>query len=168
MTVQRRNIVVAALAAGALMGVSIGAAPAEAQRTSARCTPISAKQVEALFDRWNATLATGNPDAVVRNYATDAVLLPTAENGPMIGREAIRGYFVHFLERHPQGAIDQRTIRIGCNTVFDAGTYTFTLDGKDPGSRVQLPARYTYIYEPRGGQWLIAHHHSSAMPVPPR
>jgi hypothetical protein len=25
-------------------------------------------------------------------------------------------------------------------------------------------ARYTYVYERVNGQWLIAHHHSSAMP----
>jgi hypothetical protein len=27
-----------------------------------------------------------------------------------------------------------------------------------------VKARYTYVYESVNGQWLIAHHHSSAMP----
>jgi uncharacterized protein (TIGR02246 family) len=132
---------------------------------SARCTQISQNQVAALFNRWNAALGSGNPDTVARQYSSDAVLLPTAENGPLIGTAAIRGYFVHFLEKHPQGTVDQRTIRIGCNVAYDVGTYTFMLDGPQPGTRVKLPARFTFIYEPRGHSWLIVHHHSSANPV---
>jgi uncharacterized protein (TIGR02246 family) len=160
--VRLRKAFLAVLTVWALAGAEAEVAPASAQ-----CTPITPNQVKALFVRWNDALATHDPDKVVKdNYSTDAVLLPTVENGPLIGQEAIRGYFVHFLEKHPVGSIDEanRTIRIGCNTVFDAGIYIFTLDGTQPGSRVKLPARYTYIYEPRGGQWLIVHHHSSAMP----
>lgn len=48
---------------------------------------------------------------------------------------------------------------IGCNIAQDVGIYTFSF--KD-GSSVK--ARYTYVYEWREGQWLIAHPHSSAMP----
>ena len=62
--------------------------------------------------------------------------------------------------------INKRIIRIGCNFALDAGTYTFTPKGDQPGSTTQVPARYTFLYEPREGQWLIAHHHSSTMPEP--
>ncbi len=74
-----------------------------------------------------------------------------------------RPYFVKFLADGPEGRIDSRTIRIGCNIAQDIGTYTFTFkDGR------KVAARYTYVYERLGNQWLIAHHHSSAMPeVPP-
>lgn len=153
-------------AAGAAMVLFLlaGSAQAREPQANTHCAPISSKQVAALFDGWNAALATKNPDAVVKKYATDAVLLPTVENGPLIGPDAIRGYFVAFLKKNPTGVIDQRTIRLGCNMAFDVGLYTFTIDGEQPGSRVQVPARYTYIYEPIGGQWLIVHHHSSKQP----
>ncbi|MCL1536223.1 SgcJ/EcaC family oxidoreductase, partial [Xanthomonas nasturtii] len=36
-----------------------------------------AREVAALFDTWNAALATGNPDKVADLYAPDGVLLPT-------------------------------------------------------------------------------------------
>ncbi len=130
------------------------------------CTRIDPDQVAALFDRWNAALKTGNPDTVTRAYTPDAILIPTVSNEPRVGSNAIRAYFVDFLKKQPQGTIDQRIIRIGCNFALDAGTYTFTLKGDQPGSTTQVPARYTFLYEPRGGQWLIAHHHSSAMPEP--
>jgi uncharacterized protein (TIGR02246 family) len=121
--------------------------------------------VEKLFVQWNDAVKTGNPDTVVNLYAADAILLPTVENGPLIGRAAIRGYFVHFLADKPSGKIDERTIRIGCNVAFDAGLYTFTYEPPPPKPpKDPTPARFTYIYEYEGGRWLIAHHHSSKRP----
>jgi len=126
---------------------------------TAVCTPVDAAQVSALFDRWNNSLRTLDPDKVVANYAADGVLLPTVSNQPRTNPAEIRDYFVKFLKGEPQGKIDQRVIKIGCNVAQDVGTYTFRF--KD-GSTVN--ARYTYVYEWVNGQWLIAHHHSSAMP----
>lgn len=123
------------------------------------CAPITKPQVEQLFDRWNASLATLDPEKVVENYAPDAVLLPTLSNKPRLTQEERKEYFVDFLKKHPQGKIDSRTIKIACNKAIDTGTYTFTL--KD-GTKV--PARYTYSYEFKDGKWLISSHHSSAMP----
>ncbi len=151
------------LAAG-LAGLPGVAAQAQRVPTQERCRAITRADVGALFDHWNAALATNDPDAVTRTYAADAVLLPTLEDGPLIGPAAIRGYFVGFLKKHPQGAINSRTIHVGCNLAYDVGTYTFTVDGPAPGSRVKVHARYTYIYAPYGSHWLIVHHHSSAMP----
>jgi len=121
---------------------------------------VTETEIANLFSAWNAALQTLDPDKVVETYAPDAVLLPTVENGPLIGRPAIRGYFVHFLEKKPSGAINERTIRIGCNVAFDAGLYTFTYGTGEPPTA----ARFTYIYEHDGSRWLIAHHHSSKRP----
>jgi hypothetical protein len=35
----------------------------------------------------------------------------------------------------------------------------------DAGKIEYVPARYTFVYENRDGEWLIAHHHSSLMSV---
>ena len=100
-------------------------------------------------------------------YAPDAVLLPTVSNTPRTTHEAIRDDFVHFLAKKPQGKIDFRIIKIGCNSASDTGLYTFTLH--DPkGKATKVSARYSYVYEYRNGQWLIEHHHSSALPEPVR
>ncbi|MDB5397811.1 MAG: SgcJ/EcaC family oxidoreductase [Rhodospirillales bacterium] len=156
-----------------LVVVTLAVVFAAPQSVSARTSPggracqtITNDQVEALFVRWNKSLATKNPDEVVTNYAPDATLLPTVENGPLVGPEAIRGYFVYFLKQAPEGRIDQRVIHIGCNIAYDIGLYTFTVDGDQPGSRKQVKARYTFIYAPEHGKWLIVHHHSSATPKP--
>ena len=128
-------------------------------KTKATCRNTSEQEIAGLFDRWNNSLATLDPVKVTANYAPDAVLLPTVSNTPRTNHSEIRAYFVDFLQKTPQGKIDRRIVKIGCNLAQDVGVYTFTLKG---GQQVQ--ARYTYVYEYRDGRWLIAHHHSSAMP----
>jgi uncharacterized protein (TIGR02246 family) len=150
-----------AITAAAFLG------PASAQAPSTMtCAPINQQEVAALFDRWNASLATHDADKVTANYAPDAVLLPTVSNQPRTDSAEIKDYFVHFLERDPQGTIDTRTIRIGCNAASDVGTYTFRLAGKTPGTTDMLKARYSFDYELRDGKWVIVHHHASMMPEP--
>jgi uncharacterized protein (TIGR02246 family) len=137
---------------------------ARGQPNRMACQTITTKQVAALFDRWNDSLSTKNPDDVVANYAPDATLLPTVQSGPLTGPAAIRGYFVDFLKKSPHGAIDDRIVHTGCSIAYDIGLYTFTVDGDQPGTHTQVKARYTFIYAPEHGRWLIVHHHSSAVP----
>lgn len=148
-----RTIIAAALVIGFVQVQSANAAE------TATCAPMSEEQVAKLFDRWNASLATLNPQEVAKNYSADSVLLATLANKPRLTQEERIDYFKHFLEKSPKGHIDSRTIKTGCNWAVDTGTYTFTM--KD-GSKV--PARYTYTYEFKGGNWLITSHHSSMMP----
>lgn len=148
----------AAVAAGVLLTTMPAAAQSAAQQA---CAPATQQQIASLFDRWNDSLRTGDPDKVLANYAPDGVLLPTVSNQARTTPAAIKDYFVKFLKYKPQGSIDDRFIRIGCNVAQDVGNYTFRYaDGKT------VHARYTYVYEWNDGKWLIAHHHSSAMPEP--
>ena len=154
-----------AIAAATVLAV-LACAPEAGARTprSATCEHMTVGKAERLFAEWNKALQE-NPDAVVKTYAKHAVLLPTVENGPLIGRKAIRGYFVHFLESHPIGRIDTRAIiPAGCNLGIVAGLYTFEVN--EGTARVDKPARYTfvYVYKQDARRWLIAHHHSSARP----
>ena len=152
-----RTLGVAALAGAGL--AMAGTAVAK----SMDCAAVTDAEIAALFDRWNASLGTGSPDAVTANYARDAVLLPTVSNTPRTDHALIRDYFVTFLQKKPVGTIDTRTITIGCNMASDVGTYTFALTD-EAGKVNNVAARYSYVYALENGQWLIKHHHSSAMP----
>ncbi|UXI68961.1 SgcJ/EcaC family oxidoreductase [Tahibacter amnicola] len=140
-------------------------APAEAapvapvETSAANCVVPRQAEVIALFDRWNDSLKTGDPNKVVANYAADGVLLPTLSNQPRSNHAEMREYFVHFLAKRPSGTIDRRWIRTGCNVAQDVGLYTFRF-----GDNTEVKARYSYFYALIGGRWLITHHHSSAMP----
>ncbi len=44
----------------------------------------SKKEIASLFDRWNNSLKTGDPDKVIANYAKNSMLLPTLSNKPRL------------------------------------------------------------------------------------
>jgi uncharacterized protein (TIGR02246 family) len=138
--------------------LTLWVAPATALQDS--CSPISAQQVEAWFDQWNAALASGDPALVARRYGHQALLLPTLSPQLRDTPEAITNYFTGFLARHPSGTVTQRQIRLGCNEAVDAGTYRFALHNPE----ATLEARYTFVYGLEDGEWRILHHHSSLQP----
>jgi uncharacterized protein (TIGR02246 family) len=116
-------------------------------------------EIAALFDRWNASLRTGDPRRVVANYAPNSILLPTVSNRARFTIAEKEDYFTHFLMKRPEGSIDDRLIEVDCNSATDAGLYTFRFaDG------TKVKARYSFSYKKIGNDWLITSHHSSAMP----
>src|SRR5574342_549538 len=146
-----------------LMVVSCAPAQPKPQAVSGHtevCKETSEQKIAALFDRWNNAVLTGDPHAVVANYAEQSILLPTVSNIPRLTPAEKEDYFHHFLEKKPSGEIDFRVIDLGCNVAVDSGLYTFTFG--TTGDEVK--ARYTYTYKWDGNQWLIVSHHSSAMP----
>lgn len=124
------------------------------------CKQTNEQEIAALFDRWNASLQTGDSQKVAANYAERSILLPTMSNKLRLTPAERVDYFDHFLVNKPSGVINARMITIGCNSAVDAGLYTFNFSAT--GGKVA--ARYTYTYEWNGNQWLITSHHSSAMP----
>ena len=143
--------------------VLLGAAPCFGQDTAK--SP-SKEAIGKLFDAWNAALQTGKPEVVVKQYAEDAVLLPTVSNKVRKNHAQIKEYFEHFLELKPVGKINEANIRVYGNLAINSGVYTFTLTKGDKQNQVQ--ARYTFVYRKIGDRWLIVEHHSSAMPEQPK
>lgn len=142
-----------------LSALVLATAATNAYARSEVCHATSEKKIASLFERWNASLRTGDPKKVVANYAPKSILLPTVSNKPRLTAEEKEDYFEHFLQSKPVGTIDSRSIEIDCNSAIDAGLYTFKFaDGS------QVKARYTFTYKWNGKQWLISSHHSSAMP----
>ena len=174
LTIGLQMLLGAALPVAALAGAQ-AEAPTEAP-PGTTCAPISERQVAALFERWNDALASGDPNQVASLYSDDALLLPTLSAEPRRTHAAIRDYFSDFLARAPRGRIDSRTIRLGCNSALDAGTYSFLLrdpaDSAGAGREQWVKARYSFVYTFRPGagsgdgpgEWLILHHHSSLQP----
>ncbi|HEV3106299.1 MAG TPA: SgcJ/EcaC family oxidoreductase [Trinickia sp.] len=147
-----------------LLTLSVALVSTPALARTEVCKRATQAEIAALFDRWNTSLQTGNPEQVADNYAPRSVLLPTLSNEVRVTREQKVDYFQHFLAKHPVGKIDKRSmIEIDCNTALDAGIYTFKFDD---GSVAQ--ARYSYTYKWNGERWLITSHHSSLMPEKPK
>jgi uncharacterized protein (TIGR02246 family) len=119
-----------------------------------------AEDGNAAVDRWSAAFSGNDPETIAKNYCPDAILLGTVSPIISEGTEAIIKYFTPVKGTGNKNAIDERrTIVIDDNAVQVAGFYTFTrmVDGKPvPG-----PSRFTMLVTRRGGEWCIAHHHSS-------
>jgi len=159
----RKTLVTVAVAT-ALVAAGCTSATAGEARTGGTSSTVAAdtgeRQVRALFDGWNQALATLDPDRVADRYAPDAVLLPTVSNQVRTNRAEIVDYFVKFLKDKPRGTILSSHVTVlNPNAAIDTGTYRFAFaDGRT------VEARYTFVYERVGGDWLIVNHHSSAMP----
>ena len=113
-----------------------------------------------LFDQWNTALSTLNPDTVTELYADNAVQLPTVSNQVRHNHEEIKDYFVGFLQKSPQGVVDEFNVNILSDThATNSGVYTFTF-----GDGSKVSARFSYLYVASDDGWKILQHHSSAMP----
>jgi len=123
-------------------------------------TATTEQEIASLFDRWNQSLQTGDPQKVVANYAERSILLPTVSNKPRLTPAEKADYFYHFLKNQPSGEINMRQITIAGNMAVDSGLYTFHF--AKTGDKIR--ARYSFTYRWDGKQWLIISHHSSAMP----
>ncbi len=129
-------------------------APATDQRT----------EVSRLFDVWNEALKSRDPERVTALYAPDAILLPTVSNAVRHNHAEIRDYFVHFLEKAPEGRIIESNVMVMGDVAVHSGLYCFDLT--DCGQRQTVPARFSFVYCKMNGEWKIVEHHSSQMPEP--
>jgi uncharacterized protein (TIGR02246 family) len=125
--------------------------------------PPEASAVEALGKTWGQALAGRNPQQIAALYAPEAVLLATFTNELDTAPEILE-YFTGLTKREGLNVqFDEQNIRIlNEHTASNSGLYTFSF--VEDGKTVSVPARYTFLYEKRGDQWLIVEHHSSVRP----
>ena len=119
-----------------------------------------AEEANAVVDRFSAAYNSNDPEAVVKLYTPEAILLGTVSPVISMGTEAIRNYFSMIKGSGNKNAVQERhTIVLGDNAVVVTGFYEFTRmkDGKP----VPAPSRFTMLIVKSGDEWRIAHHHSS-------
>ncbi|MBZ5510663.1 MAG: SgcJ/EcaC family oxidoreductase [Acidobacteriia bacterium] len=123
-----------------------------------------AEEANAAIDRWSASYNTNDPAAVANNYWPDAILLGTKSPVISTGTEAIEKYFTDLKLKGSgnKNVIQERhTIPIDDHAVLVTGFYEFTR--MQEGKPVPGPSRFTMLVTKRGGEWRIAHHHSSPL-----
>ena len=124
-----------------------------------------AEDASAIIERWAATYNANDADAITKLYTSDALLHGTSSPTLNKGRAEIRKYFGALPGSGGKVTIGERNvITLDDAAVFAVGFYEFA--SIQNGSPVSRPARFTMIFVKQGGDWFIAHHHSSALPAP--
>jgi len=119
-----------------------------------------AEEANAVLARWWAAYTSNDPEAVVKNYWPEAILLGTVSPVISIGTEAISTYFSPLKGSGNKNVVGERhTIVISENAIVLTGFYEVT--GMSEGRPVPRPSRFTMLITKRGSEWHIAHHHSS-------
>lgn len=122
-----------------------------------------AEEASAALDRWVQAFNANDPKGVTALYTPDAILLGTSSPVISQGTEQIFQYFARLPDSGTQVRISERHLLVlDERAVVAAGFYDYEVA---QGGRVVLaPARFTMVLVKRGGQWLIAHEHSSQRP----
>jgi uncharacterized protein (TIGR02246 family) len=126
------------------------------------------EEVAAATAQWATMFVDDNPDRILALYAPDAVLWGTLSPTVRQGPAALREYFVAAFKALPGHRVSfgEQLIRVYGKTAINTGYYTFSYV-KD-GETKSIPARYSFVFVKTDRGWLIADHHSSAMPTPLR
>jgi uncharacterized protein (TIGR02246 family) len=122
-----------------------------------------AEEAGAVIEKWSATYSANDPEALVKLYTPDAVLLGTRSPIMSVGTAGIAAYFKRLSGTgNTNEMLEKRIIVLDDNAVVVLGFYDFRPGGKEKRNL----ARFTFLVVKRGGQWLIAHHHSSPRDPP--
>ena len=122
--------------------------------------------IRAAYEEWIDVLEAApncEGEAVADLYAPNAVLLATFTDY-VKGAAQISKYFDNLTCYDDLRVETNRitTMRKG-NLGYATGLYTFSYGNAD-GTRTQVPARFTFVFDKSGNNWRIVNHHSSVTP----
>ncbi|NBX02566.1 MAG: SgcJ/EcaC family oxidoreductase [Alphaproteobacteria bacterium] len=122
------------------------------------------EEVNAAFTNWRKALSSSKAENVVKLYDKDAILLATLAAKPLTTQEQRTEYFSKLTAKPKLTAtVDEEHIKLlDEDNAVVSGLYTFRFE--EAGKTVEIPARYSFVYEKENGQWMIVEHHSSKVP----
>lgn len=150
------NAIGTILACAVLAGAMLSTAPAQADDRA---------DVEAATGKWIDAFNRKSVSGIVALYATDAVLFgtssPVLRDSPGLVQE-------YFKDLPALGdaviTVEEHRVQVLGDIAISTGFYTRS--SRQNGGTVRNPARFSFVYQKRNGQWLIVNHHSSALPQP--
>lgn len=119
--------------------------------------------VASALTEWKEAVEAGKLEPIMKLYAKDAIMISTFAQNPLVKRSHIEDFFkkiivnpdikVEILESHPREFDGMAT---------NSGRYE--LSYTQEGENISIPARFTFVYQLKGGKWIIVEQHSSRMP----
>ena len=121
-------------------------------------------EVDKAFADWRTALSSGKAENIVKLYDKDAILLATLAAEPITTQQGRTEYFTGLTAKPKlKATVNEEYVRLlDPNTALVSGVYTFSF--MEEGKTVEVPARYTFVFEKESGKWMIVEHHSSKVP----
>lgn len=125
------------------------------------------QEVAQQLTNWHNGLVKGDLEGLQAQYASDAVFFPTFINAARTAEER-KAFLQVLIAKKPTAVLnnDQR-IRLFGDVATCSGSWVFDVNAAD-GTREKKPVRYLFVFEKRGGKWLIIEQHVSAFPEKPK
>lgn len=121
------------------------------------------KDLKKSFVTWCEAINKRNPKKILELYDPAATLLPTLQPNIIKDQSGIFDYFSQLMNNPKlQVKIIDSDLRFVGDLAINSGRYTFSFERE--GNRVDLPARFTFIYVKIADRWQIIEHHSSQIP----
>jgi uncharacterized protein (TIGR02246 family) len=121
-------------------------------------------EVMAATARWVDAFNRKSARDIVALYAADAVLFGTSSPLLRDRPQLVQEYFSTLPSLGDASiTVGEHRVQVFGDVAINTGFYTRT--SKQNGATVSNPARFTFVYERRGGLWLIVNHHSSTLPT---
>jgi uncharacterized protein (TIGR02246 family) len=123
-------------------------------------------EVQAATQAWVAAFNESDAAKTSSLYLPEAALWGTVSPTLISTQAGIRQYFERGFSANPlKVAVGEQLVRVYGDIAINSGSYTFTRTVQ--GQPRSNPARFSFTYRKVNGQWRIADHHSSLVPVPP-
>ncbi len=120
-------------------------------------------EVKATTAKWIDAFNRKSSQDIVALYAKDAVFFGTSSPVLRDSPALVADYFKSLATLGDAViSVGEQRVQVFGKVAINSGYYTRS--SMQDGKQVQNPARFTFVYEKRGGQWLIVNHHSSALP----
>lgn len=119
--------------------------------------------VKRVSHEWASRFNAHQPIKVAALYGDSFILYATFST-KIDKPEPLVNYFVNlFKKKDIKVVFNDQNIRVHGGGAVDSGLYTFSFID-DKGKKVEVPARYTFVYELTPEGWQIVDHHSSVLP----
>lgn len=131
--------------------------------TNAFSQTTAKQEIEQQIVLWHDGLVKGDLSGLMAQYASDAVFFPTFINAARNADER-KAFLQTLINKKPTAILnsDQR-VRLFTDVATCSGTWVFDVNNAE-GVREKKPVRYLFVFEKRGGKWLIIEQHVSAFP----
>jgi hypothetical protein len=140
---------------------------AACQRAPSGQPPVTESEAARIAEQAEASFTTGDTNAIMAQYAGNAVMIDASASNPSADRKVQTGWAANFVSMKPADykVIERHIQLLGGDAFISSGFETFTVSAG--AARPTVSARFSDVFQrQKDGGWKIVHEHVSMPPTP--